>query len=422
MPSLMLLGANHRVAPIDIRDKLAISKTQLQPTLLQILAFPEVREVFLLSTCNRTEIYTVAEGETVGQRIRGFLCQQQGIDPSAVQSCLYEKMEEEAVLHLFSVAAGIDSMVLGEGQILGQIKESFAATRQVGSIGIHMDTLLRKALQTGKRARVETGIGSKAVSVSHAAVDLIQRTLGGCAHLSVMLIGAGDMGRLLAIDLLEHGVESIFFTNRTPAKAKALAATFKGVAVPFHQFPSYLKEMDVVVTSTDAPQFILTRERLEPVLLQRDGRPLFLMDLAVPRDIDPALGELRGIRLFNIDDLQEEVVKTYEAKAKEVKRVRDILEEEARWFMSWRRTLPVIPAITALRQHAEMIRQKELRRKATKLRGLSEGDRETVNALTRAMLNKLLHTPTTRLKAAAKEGKAGPYVEAIKELFGIGSE
>ncbi|MBI2864504.1 MAG: glutamyl-tRNA reductase [Chloroflexi bacterium] len=420
--SLVLLGANHKVAPIEIRDKLAVSKSRLPEALERLISCPEIREAYVLSTCNRTEFYLVGEAEVAGKRVREFLTTVQGITTGQLDSCLYQKMDDDCVMHLFSVAAGIDSMVLGEVQILGQIRESFATASELGTIRTLLDNLLRRALESGKRARNETEISANAASISYAAVELAKRIFGDINRSVAMVVGAGEMGELVARTLVDNGVKSTVFTNRTLAKSQELATQFAGMAVPFDQISAELRHVDIVISSTDAPHYVITRSMAQEALHARRGRPLFIIDLAVPRDVEPSVDGLANVYVYNVDDLQAVVNANLKAREKEIAKVKEIIAQEVFKFSTWRASLDVAPTIAALRQQAEEIRLAELAKIQAKLGRLSEADQNAVNALTLAIINKMLHRPMTNLRVAARNGRGRDYVQAVQELFELKKE
>jgi len=417
MSSLMLVGANHIVAPIEIREKLAVPKGYLPEALQRLTSSPGVREGYILSTCNRTEIYTVGEPGACRKAIHGLLSDLQGVSMEELRLCLYEKRDEDVAMHLFSVAAGIDSMILGEVQILAQIKESFAVASELNAVGKRLDTLLRKALEASKRARTETGISARAASVSHVAVELARKIFGDITESVVLVIGAGKMGELVARNLVDNGARGIVFVNRTYQKGINLAERFSGVAATFDDLPEQLKGVDVVISSTDAPHYVVHYATVQKAMATRQGRPLFLIDLAVPRDIEPTIQHLPGIHLYDIDDIQSVVQENMGERINEVTRVREILAEEVAKFMSWYNSLVVAPTIKALRKRAEEIRISELSRANGKLSSLTEEQLRAVHALTQAIVNKMLHHPTANLKTAAVEGKGQEYAEALERLF-----
>ncbi|MDO8672133.1 MAG: glutamyl-tRNA reductase [Dehalococcoidia bacterium] len=420
--SLVLLGANHKVAPIEIREKLAVPKSRLPEALERLNSCPEIRESYILSTCNRTEFYLVGDLKSAGETVREFLTGVQGISPGQLDSCLYQKLDDECVLHLFSVAAGIDSMVLGEVQILGQIRESFATASELGTVRTLLDNLLRRALEAGKRVRNETEISSNAASVSYAAVELAKRIFGEINKSMALVIGAGEMGELVARTLVDNGVKGSVFTNRTLAKSQELAAQFRGTAVPFEQISAELRHADIVISSTDAPHYVVTRTMVQEALHARRGRPLFLIDLAVPRDVEPSVDGLSNVYVYNVDDLQAVVSANLKEREKEVDKVKEIITQEVSKFGMWRSSLDVAPTITALRQQAEEIRLAEIAKIQSKLGKLSEAEQNAVNSLTLAIVNKMLHRPMTNLRTAASNGRGSDYVQAVQELFELKKE
>jgi glutamyl-tRNA reductase len=412
----MLIGANHRVAPLAIRERLAISRANLPLALRELSCLPQVEEAFLLSTCNRTEAY-VQGGEETLEGLRRFWAERSGLPWARLRPYFYEKRDKEAVYHLFCVGAGIDSLVLGESQILGQIRDAFAAAQVAGTIGNRLDTILRKTLEASRRARQQTGLGSRVSSVSHAAVELMARH-HPCPSLALIL-GAGEMAKVTAQALRGWGIGELRFCNRTLPRARELARLFKGRAASLRELGSCLVEVDLVVSCTDAPTPIIRRGLVEEAMARRDGKPLIIMDLAVPRDVEPGVEDLEGVCLYSLDDLEGIVATAYKDQAPQLQRAREILHTEAERVWASLCSRQASPIIVALRQRAEAIRLGELRKLEGKLNHLSPQERETIDALTRSIVNKLLHYPTKGLKEAASQELGEEYLKAAAELFGL---
>jgi glutamyl-tRNA reductase len=398
--SLVLVGTSHRLSPVEERERVAFDLAGAA-ALARGLALEG--EAVCLSTCNRTELYLVdPDPEAAEARASKALLGEE------VE--LYRMTDEAAALHLFRVAAGLDSLVPGEGEILGQVRDAFEA----GARGPVLDRLFREALRVGKKVRTETAINESPASVSSAAAALAQQVFGDLSGCRVLLVGAGEVSELAARALAARGATIAAVTSRTQANAEKLADAFDARAVPFAGLGSELEHADVVVSSTSSAEPILSREQVP----DRKGRPLFVIDLAVPRDVDPAVAELEDCYLYDIDDLQAVVRESLSGRRREAERAEAIVEHEAERFRDWQASLRVVPAIASLRERAESIRSGELAKAEGRLEGLSESERRTVESITTQIVNKLLHVPIVRLKqAAAAEGSG--YVEVAKDLFGL---
>jgi glutamyl-tRNA reductase len=374
----------------------------------------------VLSTCNRTEVYAVAERPAhAEERIYGELSALSGLSQSELAPALYSVTDEAAAVHLFRVAAGLDSMVPGEAQILGQVREAYEAAREAGTTGATLHRLFRQALRVGKRVRTETAIGENPASVSSAAAELAERVFEGLAGRKILLIGAGKTADLTAANLISRGVGEIVVANRSPDRAGALARRFGGRAVGLDALEEELVHADVVVASTGSQGLVLSGEQVERAMKDRRGRPVFFIDIAVPRDLDPAINELEGCYLYDIDDLERVVAESVAGRREEAVRAEAIVSEEADAFRAWQLSLDVVPAITSLRARAESIRQEELDRVESRLASLSPSQRRAVEALTSQIVAKLLHQPTVRMKEAAAAADGVLYADAVRHLFGL---
>ena len=401
--NLVLVGTSHRLAPVEVRERIALD-LEGAADLARRLA--DGGEAVCLSTCNRTEIYIAHSDPKQAEGRAGAALAEGEIE-------LYRLRDEAAALHLFRVAAGLDSLVPGEGEILGQVREAYEA----GSCGPMLDRLFRQALHAGKKVRTETAIGESPASISSAAAALAQQVFGDLDACRVLLIGAGEVSELTARSLAARGASIAAVTSRTKGRAEELAGRFGGQAIPFDQVSEELARADVVVSSTSAPGYVLAADRIP----DRKGRPLFVIDLAVPRDVEPAVAELDGCYLYDIDDLQAVVSESLSGRWREAARAESIVAHEAGKFHDWQASLDVVPAIASLRERAESIRSGELAKAEGRLEGLSESERRTVESLTTQIVNKLLHVPIVRLnEAAATEGVC--YVEVARHLFGLGEE
>jgi glutamyl-tRNA reductase len=403
---LVLVGTSHHNAPVEVRERLTVGAGVAGD-------LASAAEMVCLSTCNRTELYLAADDpDEVEARASQVLTSLGG---SEVEPLLYRLHDEAAALHLFRVAAGLDSLVPGEGEILGQVRASYEA----GRVGPLLDRLFRQALHVGKRVRAETAIGESPTSVPAAAAALAQQLFGELAGRRVLVIGAGKTGEQTARSLLARGAEIAVVANRSPSRADEVTRRVGGKAVSLAQVEDELVGVDVVVSATSSEQVILGREQVARVLRTRRGAPLFLIDIAVPRDLDPAIHELDDCYLYDIDDLQEVVEASLTARRQEGETAEEIALSEARKFESWLSSREVVPAITQLRARAEEIRRAELARAEGKLGRLSDADRNAVESLTSQIVNKLLHLPTVRMKEAAAGADGAVYADAVRRLFDL---
>ncbi|HIE53224.1 MAG TPA: glutamyl-tRNA reductase [Armatimonadetes bacterium] len=417
---ILTIGLNHQTAPVELRERLAFPDASLGQALQGLVEETCLLEAAILSTCNRAEIYGVAaEPEPAQQDTVRFLSEFHGLLAEDFVPYLYRLGDAEAVQHLFRVACGLDSMVLGESQILGQVKQALLQASQHGTARLLLQELFRRALHLGKRARTETDIGKGALSVSWAAVELARSIFGSLHGRSVLLLGAGKMGELTAQCLLDSGVKAVFVANRTPSRALRLAERFGGEPVAFDRFGEKLVEVDMVISSTAAPHFLLHQAQLRPLMQRRRGRPLFLIDIAVPRDVDPAVGQLDNVFLFDIDDLEAVVAQNRREREKEALRVQALIEEEGRAFLRWLNSLRAKPLIVALRQQTEALWQAEYERWMNKLPDLTDREREMVRRMLRSFANKMLHQPLTQIRALAAQPEGYQQLETVRRLFAL---
>jgi glutamyl-tRNA reductase len=417
---LLALGISHKTASVAVREKLALPEGRAVTVLTELVAHPAIHEAVAISTCNRTELYLVATDAVEAENeALSALSRQAGIPPTELLGSLYSLRGMDAVRHLFSVAGGLESMIVGEAEIQGQVKRAYELALVEGVTGPISNRLFRDALGAGKRARTETLIGRSRVSVSSVAVELARGILGELSSRRVLVIGAGENGELTAKALRERGVETIFVANRRYDRAIGLAQRFAGRAVRFDDLPSELIQADIVVSSTGSPHQIVGADELELVMELRKGRPLLLIDIAVPRDIDPAVRELAGITLYDMDDLQREVARNLGGREAETTRARAIVEQEVERFGDWLASLDVVPTVAALRGRGEEIVQRVMRENEGRWESLSDADRERVETLARAVVSRMLHEPTLRIKAAAERGGSYVYLQALRELFGL---
>ena len=415
--NFQLIGVNHKTAPVEVRERLAVPDHTLPEALQQLLRVPGVAEGMILSTCNRVEV--LAQTTNGSTDLRQFLAQYFGLEPASYESHLYEYRQHDAVRHVFRVASSLDSMIVGEPQILGQVKEAYATARAAGAVQSYLDLLLTRAFAVAKRVRSETAVGSSSVSVASVAVELAGKIFGSLQGKHVCLVGAGKMSELAARHLLAQGAAPIFVANRTYERAVGLAASFGAEAVRFDDLYDNCDRADIVITSTGAPVAIFKREHGEMFLARRKNRPMFFIDIAVPRDVDPEMNKLDGIFVYDIDDLQDAVSSHVEDRKKEAERAESIIEIEVERFQTRLQTLHVVPTIVSLQDQFETIRQAELDRVRGRLGKLSPEQDAAIEALSRGIVNKILHTPIRSLKSAAAGPEITTLIESFRKIFDL---
>ena len=411
--SLSLLGVNHLSAPIDVRERLAIAPGGLADATRSLVHHPGVHEGLILSTCNRVELLTEQEHTS---DVRSFLADYFAVPVATLAPHLYEFREREAVRHLFRVASSLDSMVVGEPQILGQVKESYTVAREVGAVSTTLERLLQSAFTVAKKVRTETEIGSSAVSIASVAADLAKQIFGSLKGKQVLLVGAGKMSELAARHLMAQGANSLLVANRTPERAQRLAEQFHGLAVPFADLQQHAPKADIIVTGTGARQHLFNVAEALVILQKRRGRPVFFIDIAVPRDVDPAVNGVDGAFVYTVDDLQQVAARNQSARSEEAEAAERIVSDEVDRFHQRLQTLDAVPGILALQQHAEQLRLAELDRARGRLAELSPEQQQAVELLTKSMMNKFLHTPITGMRRSANKGD-GQTLAALMRLF-----
>jgi glutamyl-tRNA reductase len=417
--SLSLLGVNHKSAPVELREKLAIPEQRLAEATRLLADYPGVREGMILSTCNRVEILTSHDAslDQAGPDILIFLGKFFDLEPASLRPHIYEYREQDAMRHLFRVASSLDSMVVGEPQILGQVKQSYSVAREVGAVNGELDRILRRAFTVAKRVRTETKIGASSVNIATVAVEVARKIFGSLHGKTICLVGTGKMGQLAARHLMKQGASRLVLTNRTQAGADVLAAELQAASLsvevlPFEHLMDKL-DADIVITTTGASEPVFRREHGQMLLHRRRNRPVFFIDIAVPRDVDPAMQKLDGIFVYDIDDLQNVASQHREGRNEEAQRAENIIEREVERYSTARQALDAVPAIVAVQQSIESLRRQELARSGVRLANLDEEERQAVDDLTRGLVNKLLHGPLTALKAAARDGDV-ETLEAIR--------
>lgn len=415
---LIVIGLNHRTASIDLRERIAFAEDQMETALHQVKSLPSLRENMILSTCNRVEIYAaVRETEKAILDLKHFLSQYHGIPLKEFERNLYSFVGEEAVKHIFRVASSLDSMVVGEPQILGQIKSAYEMAVESKTSGLILHRLLHRAFHVAKRVRTETKIGDSAVSVSSVAIELAQKIFETLEKKTVLLIGAGEMCELAARHLVSAGVEKVWVTNRTHERAVSLAQEFKGEAIPFDEMNQGLRKVDIVISATDSPKYLIRHDQMGKVIKERKQKPIFFIDIADPRNIEPSVGDIENVYLYNIDDLKKVADENIKDRGKEAKKSEAIVQDEVTKFVSWYHSLEVTPTIVALRNKFEEIRKRELEKTLSLHPNLSDKEKKSLEALTSAIINKILHTPSTLLKQSDEEATADFYLDTLRTLF-----
>ncbi len=417
---LLLVGISHRTAPVELRERLDFQARGLEPALRGVMAAGGVQEAVVLSTCNRAELYVVSDDPIRGRaNLMDFITRFHGIDGSALQPHVYDRTDIDVARHLFRVAAGLDSLVVGEPQILGQVKEAHTTAGAVQVTGPLLNRLFHSSFGVGKRVRTETGLGSGAVSVGFAAVALARKIFGELKGRTVLVVGAGEMGKLTALHMKSQGAQRVTIVSRTLGHAARTAEAIGGAsAAPWEEIDTLLGAADIVIPATGAAAPILTKAHVESVMRPRRDRPLFIIDIALPRDVEAAAGEVEHVFLYNIDDLQATVQENLARRANEVTRAEAIVAEEVERFAAWLRARGAIPTVVALRQRFEQVRRSELDRLAA---ALPPDTRERVDDITRLVVEKLLLMPTEQLKSLSDEETIGAYSDALTRLFGLQS-
>jgi glutamyl-tRNA reductase len=420
MGTLFVAGLSHHTAPIAVREQLALEADKLREILVDLSAGGVLAEVMILATCNRVEIFGVADvpGEARESAFRR-LGAHRGVGLRDLDPLLYTRTDEEAVLHAFRVAASLDSMILGEPQILGQFKDAFALAQSVGTVGPVLHALMSQAFGVAKKVRTETAVGRHAVSVSFAAVELARKIFGGLEGKAVLLVGAGEMSELAARHLVDHGTLPVYVANRTWARAQELARSLAGIAVPFEDMLATLATVDIVITSTAAQEPIIQTAQVRDALHARRARPLFFIDIGVPRNVEPAVNELENVFCYDVDDLQSVVESNLRERQREAKRAEGMLEREVQRFAERLRDLEVVPTIVSLREKLETIRRAELDKALSRLPGADEETRRVMEAFSQSIINKVLHAPTVKLRDSSRAGHGPRWVETISEIFGL---
>ncbi|RDV83007.1 glutamyl-tRNA reductase [Ammonifex thiophilus] len=417
---LIVVGLNHRTAPVQVRERFSFTPTQARELLVELKRRSGVEAVVLLSTCNRTEFYLLLSKEVARTAVIEVISRRAGVEfETGLKPYLYAHTERNCVKHLFRVASGLDSMVLGETQILGQVRDAYHLALEVGATESYFNALFQQALAVGKRVRVETGIDRNAVSVSSAAVELVRQALGSLAERTVLIVGAGKMGELTVKHLVANGVAGVIVSNRSFDHARELAARFGGRAVRFDELYEQMLDADIVISCTAATHYVIHAGAVAEVMRRRGGRKLFLIDIAVPRDVDPEVGKLPGVTLYDIDALSKVVDENYAARRQAAVQAEAIIEEEVDKFLRRQAERAVVPVIAALKERGEEIKQRELKRALNRLGPLTPQQQKAVLSLANSLVNQLLHDPIVRLKELALTTRGHVYAETLQELFNL---
>lgn len=422
--NLIIVGLNHKTSPVEIREKLSFPADAISEPLGKLTNHYGLNEAVILSTCNRVEVLAITSDMEKGVwQTKRFLSEFHSIPLEKLDEHLYSHCGEDAVKHLFRVASGLDSMVMGEPQILGQVKDSYGFAVQHNAAGVIVNKLYHKAFQVAKRIRTETKIGESAVSISFAAVELARKIFGNLSGKAVMLLGAGEMAELAAKHLLSNGIREIMVANRTYEKAIELVKGFgsacgTGTAIMFREFPHYLKNVDIVIASTGSPNFIIKPDQVHEVMRERKRRPMFFIDISVPRNIDPLVNNIDSAYVYDVDDLQGVVEANLQERSKEAEAAELIIVEEIEKFYRWIKSLDVVPTIIALRQYCDAVRKSEIEKALASL-NLPEKDRKTLEAMTSAIVNKILHNPVTHLKRESNKIEGDLYIDTVRRLFDL---
>jgi len=416
--NLVLAGVSHKTSPLEVRERFALSEERIPGALRRLHAEPEIEEAAVISTCNRVEFIVQSyEGLDGFGALRRFLESTLEIRFDDYAHCFYVHRDYEAVRHLFRVASGLDSMVVGEPQILGQVKRAFSLAQEAETCGCVLESISTRVFYVAKRVRTETRVAEATVSVSSAAVELAKKSFGDLRNKTVMIIGAGQMGELAARHLVAKGASTVLVSNRTHAQAVALAQELNGLAIHFSRIWEGMKQADIVISSTGCPHFIITRDDMQRLMCERGSRPLFLIDIAVPRDIDPSVADVPGCELVNVDGLQHTASENLRERQKAVEAADRIILAETEMFRERQAQLNVVPTIVSLRRRFEQIRRAELARTRSLFGGLTPEQEKALETLTQGLVNKLLHSPFTELKQAASRPDRLEFLDVVRTIF-----
>ncbi len=418
---IVVIGLNHKTADVDLREKLAFNGPRLEEGILRIRELPEVMETVIVSTCNRVEIYlTVKNIEKAFEVIKDFFVMFFDIKKESLDNALYLYDGVQAVRHVFRVSSSLDSMVVGEPQILGQLKDAFEFALEKKTTGVILNRLLKKSISVAKRVRTDTKIAENAVSISFAAVELAKKIFDDLSTKAFMLLGAGEMAELAAKHMINNGVKNIVIANRTYETGCKLAEEFKGRAIKFEDYLNELAYADILVCSTGAQKYVLMKDQMQKVMKERKNRPVFLIDISVPRNIDPEINELDNVYLYDVDDLKGVVDTNILERRKEAKKAEDIIEEEIETFQKWLFSLDSVPTVIALREKAEAIRKEEMEKLLNRFPEIREKEKKAIEGMAGSIINKLIHAPTVALREDSEDKDI--MIATIKRLYGLNGE
>jgi glutamyl-tRNA reductase len=418
--NLIIVGLSHKTASIDMRERLAFPEKKIKQALTDLLQLPGIKEGLILSTCNRVEVYAQVDDPSVAeQTIYSFIAGYHKLSQEKFASHLYTHNDQAAVQHIFRVAASLDSMVVGEPQILGQLKDAYQLAQSLGTTGVLLNNLLPRAFGVAKKVRTETGIAQNAVSVSFAAVELAKKIFDNLQDKNVMVIGAGEMSELVVQHLISNGVKNIVVSNRTYERAIKLADKFCGQAIEYNRILDKMSQADIIISSTGAPHLIIKHQHVLEAMQHRKQRPMFFIDIAVPRDVDPAVNQIDNAYLYDIDDLQSVVESNIRERQREAKIADEIINKEVNQFYNCLKRLDVTPTIVTLKETVEAIRLKELDKTLSRLQNLSEADRQIIAAMTQSLVNKILHRPISALKHHSASNDIQIYIKTTRQLFDL---
>jgi len=417
----VVIGLNHKTADVDLREKLAFNGPKLEEGIRQIRALPEIRETIIISTCNRVEIYlTVKDVAKAFEAVKDFFVRFFEIRKESLDNALYLYDDMEAVRHIFRVSSSLDSMVVGEPQILGQLKDAFEFALERKTTGVLLNRLLKKSISVAKRIRTETKIAENAVSISFAAVELARKIFDDLPEKSFMLLGAGEMAELAAKHMMNNGVKNIVIANRTYETGCNLAKEFNGRAIKFDEYLDELAHMDILICSTGAQKYVLMKDQMQKVMKERKNRPVFLIDISVPRNIDPEINDLDNVYLYDVDDLKGVVDTNILERQKEAKKAEEIIEEEIETFQRWLSSLDSVPVVIALREKAEAIKKEEVEKLLNRLPEIGEKEKKAIEGMASSIINKLIHSPTVALREDSEDRDI--MIATIKRLYGLNGE
>lgn len=420
--TIHMVGASHRSAPVEERERLSVGEGGVEGAVRRLLAVDHVEEAVVLSTCNRVEVYVAGPRDASLASTRAYLEQACGLDASWFERHTYARVHDDAANHLFRVASSLDSLVIGEPQIVGQVKDAFALAREAGGAGPLLSRTFNQAFHAAKRVRTETGIAENAVSISYAAVELAKKVFGSLRRKSVLVIGAGKMGGLALKNLQGAGIESVHVANRSRERAVEAAARVGGAGYGLDALPSLLEEVDIVISSTGSQEYIVRHDMAKAALAARKYRPLFLIDIAVPRDIDPRCDSLQNVYLFDVDDLEKVVESNLKARRAEATKAEVIVGEEVEELVAWMRQAEVVPTIVSLRQKLTALKDAELERVLRENPDLPPEAQKAVERLAHSLINKVLHEPTNSLRESTNTGAHGALTSAVRSLFALGDD